>query len=594
MTLNRLEIWGLGSYPGQWTAFDFTSRTLLLGPNGSGKSWVLEGLCLCLFGKTARFLDLNAVVHRDLRECYLNLYFRVQDHCYCSFYYRTNTGTVKRSLKIQEGEEWSDLGGNRNNAQQVQEMLQGLLHLDWNSFRQTSLFAQNDVSSFLEGTDLRRRELLTSLLNLERFEELATQVKRQKARIQTTIASLQGQKQALQGILDTEVPAQWDQETELEALKARIIETQSVYENWTQRSQAAQVLALQRRQAQENLMRVRKSYDYSERRHLAALEKREKIGVIREHFTTHLLHLYRDLGYCQGLLEEGRIDVAKTEDCLRRRRDLQFQISQVQEQDEVEWPRLQQVQEEIEETRKQLRQAQREQADLEKLLQNLPPLPHEDFIQEKEVHERELQRLRQRQEFLLQQKSVIEERQAQGKNLSEQLETLKEMEEQVNQEAYLYEILGQAWGPHGLPDLLLRQVLEPLSGFANQWLKELGLPLHLRLIIDTKGTSQKTSLRVLVHNRGQEMELGGLSGGERQRVELALRYALARLCPAVSNLLILDEVTTGVDEEGLHALADLLNRTPGQVIAVSHEEVLAPAFDQVIRLRNEKGETVVP
>ncbi len=81
---------------------------------------------------------------------------------------------------------------------------------------------------------------------------------------------------------------------------------------------------------------------------------------------------------------------------------------------------------------------------------------------------------------------------------------------------------------------------------------------------------------------------GFASGGERMLASLALRIAFAKVMAPNLNILILDEPTHNLDEKAISTFVDLLReRSLGfldQVFIVTHEERLAEAGDNVIRL----------
>lgn len=67
-----------------------------------------------------------------------------------------------------------------------------------------------------------------------------------------------------------------------------------------------------------------------------------------------------------------------------------------------------------------------------------------------------------------------------------------------------------------------------------------------------------------------DMDLGSLSTGERRRVALALTLAYLRLLQArgrcTSNVLLLDEVHTNLDGEGIERMVALLRQLPHATI----------------------------
>jgi exonuclease SbcC len=99
---------------------------------------------------------------------------------------------------------------------------------------------------------------------------------------------------------------------------------------------------------------------------------------------------------------------------------------------------------------------------------------------------------------------------------------------------------------------------------------------------------------------GEEAQIAGLSGGEKTSVALAYRLALAALAAQVSaikpsEILILDEPTTGFDEEDVKALPEALRniRTIPQIVIVTHEEELKNAADSKFEVKKHEGRSIV-
>jgi len=85
---------------------------------------------------------------------------------------------------------------------------------------------------------------------------------------------------------------------------------------------------------------------------------------------------------------------------------------------------------------------------------------------------------------------------------------------------------------------------------------------------------------------GEEVPISNLSGGEKTSIALSYRLALANIAAQISGikrseLLILDEPTTGFDKEDIKALPEVLRnlRTIPQIVIVTHEDELKAAGD---------------
>lgn len=101
-------------------------------------------------------------------------------------------------------------------------------------------------------------------------------------------------------------------------------------------------------------------------------------------------------------------------------------------------------------------------------------------------------------------------------------------------------------------------------------------------------------------SNGEEVPITHLSGGEKTSVALAYRLALADLAAQISSInpsemLILDEPTTGLDQEDIKALPEALRniKTIPQIIIVTHDEELKNAADYKFEVIKEGGKSSV-
>ncbi|MFO7991308.1 MAG: AAA family ATPase [Thermoplasmata archaeon] len=102
----------------------------------------------------------------------------------------------------------------------------------------------------------------------------------------------------------------------------------------------------------------------------------------------------------------------------------------------------------------------------------------------------------------------------------------------------------------------------------------------------------------IVSVRGDETAVSDLSGGERTSVALAYRLAFNTIIKTElglkSNLLVLDEPTTGFSREQLTRLKDVMEKiTADQVIIVSHENEIANLADYEYLVTKEEGVSTV-
>jgi exonuclease SbcC len=206
------------------------------------------------------------------------------------------------------------------------------------------------------------------------------------------------------------------------------------------------------------------------------------------------------------------------------------------------------------------------------------------------------------------QKAVEEERLAQISTRAAQHEIDFAARATLLGEIDLLAILEQAYGPDGIPALIVENAAIPqIEVEANRILTALGGTTHgcrLELRTDrakSDGGIRQDVLDIQVVTPAGEREYASFSGGERTRLNLALRIALARLLAtrrgADSRILAIDEPEF-LDDDGTAALVDVLRELEqhgvfDRVYLVSHVPALRDSFDQVLEVMKENDRSRV-
>jgi exonuclease SbcC len=106
----------------------------------------------------------------------------------------------------------------------------------------------------------------------------------------------------------------------------------------------------------------------------------------------------------------------------------------------------------------------------------------------------------------------------------------------------------------------------------------------------------KNDYEPVAYASGEEAPISTLSGGEKTSVALSYRLALADIAAQIggiqeSELLMLDEPTTGFDEDDIRALPEALTnlRTIPQIVIVTHAEELKEAADYKFEVEKHSG-----
>ncbi len=142
-------------------------------------------------------------------------------------------------------------------------------------------------------------------------------------------------------------------------------------------------------------------------------------------------------------------------------------------------------------------------------------------------------------------------------------------------------------------ELVRLKFLEDFRREFSRWFRTIRREEYYRVDVDTEYEPKAYT------PEGLEVPISSLSGGERTSVALAYRLALSTIVSKLGGvsrpeLLILDEPTTGLDEDDIRVLPEIL-RSLGlkQVIVVTHSRELKEAGDVKFLVSKESGWTKV-
>ena len=172
------------SYGESAPTLDFESFQIacLSGRNGQGKSALLDAITWALWGEARKSSDARkpdeALLHIGARHMEVELVFDLEGVRYrvFRFYHRTATGkTNKSGLELNVYDPVLDtfraLTG--SSIRETQEQLQALLGLDYNTFINSAFLLQGRSDEFTKKKPSERKQILASILNLDRYDRLA-------------------------------------------------------------------------------------------------------------------------------------------------------------------------------------------------------------------------------------------------------------------------------------------------------------------------------------------------------------------------------------------------------------------------------------
>ena len=165
----HLEVRGFTSFREPVT-LDFEGRRLfaITGPTGAGKSSLLDAMTWALYGQVPRVgRETRQLITHGSKAMAVQFDFSVRGTRYRVS--RQAPGNLGTRLEQQRADgAWEPL---EDRAREVTRRIEDLIGLDFATFTKTVLLPQGAFDTFLRGDEPQRRDILTRLLGLGRYEE---------------------------------------------------------------------------------------------------------------------------------------------------------------------------------------------------------------------------------------------------------------------------------------------------------------------------------------------------------------------------------------------------------------------------------------
>ncbi len=159
-------------------SFEGIHVACISGENGAGKSSLLDAITWALWGK-ARSASADDLIYQNQRETRVALEFELGDARYLVI--RQRSIEKKTALSLLELQVWDPAAGEWRGISEAtmratQERIDGLLHLDYDTFVNSAFLAQGRADEFTAKPAFQRTQILAAILGLDRwalFEERA-------------------------------------------------------------------------------------------------------------------------------------------------------------------------------------------------------------------------------------------------------------------------------------------------------------------------------------------------------------------------------------------------------------------------------------
>ncbi|MEM8714804.1 MAG: AAA family ATPase [Cyanobacteria bacterium P01_G01_bin.4] len=201
---------------------------------------------------------------------------------------------------------------------------------------------------------------------------------------------------------------------------------------------------------------------------------------------------------------------------------------------------------------------------------------------------------------ILSQLGATQQTLTQYKTLEQDHADTKQSLQQARRQLQVYRELAVAYGPNGIPVLIVENALPELEAEANQLLSRLtNNQLHLQFVTQRSGKTKKIidTLDILIADPRGTRPYETYSGGEAFRINFAIRLALSRLLAQRSGAslqtLLIDEGFGTQDQAGRDSLVAAINAVASDfacILTITHIPSLRDRFPSRIQVhRTEHG-----
>ncbi|MGS9896533.1 AAA family ATPase [Acinetobacter baumannii] len=603
--------------------------------NGSGKSSIVDALCWCLYGTTARDVTGDMVINKTAKkDCSVELTIHDNGQCYKVARHRKHA-THKNALIVLK----TDIHGNelpngnitKGTDKESQELVIDIVGSTLDVFMSSVYAGQEMMPNLPALTDKNLKVLIEEAAGIQVLEQAHTVAKRKLAEVK--------------GKLSNKLSIRDNFATVLATMQAQLAETQAKLAQFdaTKETRAKTVLAevLPLRQAVENIKATIGNTDINslnaeKQSIVAAISKIEvitnqvqQLGKIRDDLGvkyritsntynslhTNLNNLATKIRGIDGLVGTPCTQCGKPycKDDLQQARSTQLAHAQNVKQEALKAKaEMEQAKAEFDLAEKNLAEfVQNNPHDARKLYADLAAVEgaiaafnsSNDDISRKMT---EIERIKTRAKGVMTEqnpfKAMEADQQAKIADYVNKNSAIDQEITQLQQAVELHEHAVQIYGPSGVR----AHILDTVTPFLNERTEDyLGAltdgnthAVWSTLTLNSKKElKEKFTIDVRDNTGGESFK--GLSGGEKRKVRLATALALQDLVASRASkpisLFIGDEIDDALDKSGLERLMGVLERKArerGTVIVVSHSE-LRDWIDDVVVVTKENGYSTV-
>jgi len=554
------------SYGNAWTWFDFKKGLhRIKGTNGQGKSSIpFDALSFALFGKPYRKIKipqlLNSLNKKDLEVC---LYFRKGED-----QYRIERGINPNYFKIYKNDEIVPVSSSKRGYQEILEQ-DVLSNYNENLFNQITAKSLTKNMSFMTLSKGEKRNIIENLFDIELFSVISRNI---KTKIDTADLQLQITKRDIDNI---ELLIKQEQQNleQLRNIKKKIDEEskqkiETINEEIKELKEANKKYELAIEKLQKNKkIKYKKMEEINQKKQEIKNSRDKQSDVVASiKLIKQKIEIFKNAcGDCPKIK-----DIVKNED-----------VSTLID-------RQKQYEEQINNTRTEIISLEDEVRKLDEILAN------EKFILGSlERNNNKIEILQKDVNIEIAREIEIDE-----SKYRKHLRNKKNLEEEYNikaDEKKHYQVLRSLYSDDGIKSFIIKKYLPTINKLLNTYLTRFNADIVFNF---------DSEFNEIVLSRFKEnFSYFSFSEGQKKRIDLAvlfafINFALFKNKKCNTNLLVFDEIDSGLDLDGKNRLYEVLKEYKEQqnkcIITISHDTNIDPDhFDEVYNVEMEKGFSVI-
>ena len=562
--------------------------------NGSGKSSLVDALCWVLYGKTARGVSTDDVVNRKAKKnCSVSLTITDNGGQYFITRYRkTKDGSgVSVHFKPDSEDELQEL--TKGTMTETQSLIEEIIGCPYNVFVASVYAGQDAMPDLPAMTDKQLKELIESVIGVERLSKAYEQCLVQKRTVSNELTirqnkvelknqALENTKYDLEQLEKASKKFELDAKDHKEALRKAMQKAKDEFDSFAKKhsNTDALVATMNDRIAELENLRTKRNQEYQEQLKALTTIKEKHSTEVANAFSAYqfakrqaetLANEYKNIEakigtkckecgkvYTADDLEEARTAVSnqlKTK--INETKSMKSQWEEKIRVKEAEEEKFSLTQPDFTDLIKERNQLMAKVNSAQEVKYQLKTLQtkHEMATSEYEKFSTENSYL----PMIEGTKTRIEE---QTQDLSESKKEIQTIEEDLQ----IWNRLIEVFGPTGVRQHILETITPVLNDRTARYLDVLSdgkLTAVWSTLTTTKKGEVKEKFNISVNNSVGGSSFDSLSGGEKRKVRVACCLALQELVASRATkpieLFIADEVDHALDEAGVERLIGVLN-----------------------------------